>query len=194
MNVAVVDEAGKELAAGRDSRSCGRSWATPPQLSFAAADPAFERRNLRQWDFGDLPESLAITRGGRRLTGYPALVDDGDAVSLALLDTARAAQAATRAGVSRLMRIALRDAIGRYEKGGPGFAQAALQLKSTIPTDRLLADAGNAALERAFLGDDPLPRSEKAFAELVKRARARLPAVMDGAFRLLAEIAARTSH
>ncbi len=111
-------------------------------------------------------------------------------MSLALLDTPRAAQAATRAGVSRLMRIALRDAVGRYEKGGPGFAQAALQLKATIPTDRLLADTVNAALERAFLGDDPLPRSEKAFAELVKRARARLPAVMDGAFRLLAEIAA----
>ena len=90
------------------------------------------------------------------------------------------------------MRIALRDVVGRYEKGGPGFAQAALQLKATIPTDRLLADTLNAALERAFLGDDPLPRSEKAFAEHVKRARARLPAVMDGAFRLLGEIA--TEH
>ena len=190
VNVTVVDEAGKELAAGRDLAELRAKLGDAAQLSFAAVDPAFERRNLTHWDFGDLPESLAIARGGRKLTGYPALVDDGDAVSLALLDTPRAAQDATRAGVSRLMRIALRDAVGRYEKGGPGFAQTALQLKSTIPTDRLLADTGNAALERAFLGDDPLPRSEKAFAELVKRARARLPAVMDGAFRLLAEIAA----
>jgi ATP-dependent helicase HrpA len=43
---------------------------------------------------------------------------------------------------------------------------------------------------RAFLGDDPVPRSESAFAEQVKRARARLPAVVEGAFRLLGAIAA----
>jgi len=48
-----------------------------------------------------------------------------------------------------------------------------------------------AICDRAFVGDDPLPRSEKAFAEQVKRARTRLPAVADGAFRLLATIAAR---
>ena len=144
---------------------------------------------MRQWDCGDLPESLTFARGGRQLTGYPALVDDGDAVSLRLLDTRDAALAATHAGVLRLLRIALRDAIGRYEKGGPGFAQAALQLKAAVPTDRLLADVLAAAYDRAFLADDPLPRSEQAFAEAVKRARARLPAVVEGAFRLLGEIA-----
>jgi ATP-dependent helicase HrpA len=36
-----------------------------------------------------------------------------------------------------------------------------------------------------------LPRSESAFAEQVKRARTRLPAVAESAFRLLASIAAR---
>jgi ATP-dependent helicase HrpA len=54
----------------------------------------------------------------------------------------------------------------------------------------LLADVLNAGLMRAFLSDDPLPRTERAFAEQVKRARARGPAVMEGAFRLLATIAA----
>src|SRR6185436_8214779 len=108
---------------------------------------------------------------------------------LALLDTSGAAETATRAGVVRLLRIALRDALARYDKGGAGFAQAALQLKAAIPTDRLLADVLAAALTRAFLSDDPLPRTEAAFAEQVKRARARLPAVMEGAFRLLTTIA-----
>ena len=83
----------------------------------------------------------------------------------------------------------LRDALTRYDKGGTGFAQAALQLKAAIPTDRLLADVLAAALTRAFLSDDPLPATERAFAEQVKRARARLPAVIEGAFRLLTIIA-----
>jgi ATP-dependent helicase HrpA len=41
------------------------------------------------------------------------------------------------------------------------------------------------------VGDDPLPRSEKAFAEQVKRGRTRLPAVTESAVALLAAIAAR---
>jgi ATP-dependent helicase HrpA len=132
---------------------------------------------------------LTTVRGGQRYTGYPALVDDGDSVSIALIDTRAAADAAMRAGVVRLIRIALKDLLARHEKGGAGFAQAALQLKTAIPTDRLLADVLAAVCDRAFVGDDSLPRSEKAFAEQVKRARARLPAVAEGAFRLLATIA-----
>jgi ATP-dependent helicase HrpA len=55
----------------------------------------------------------------------------------------------------------------------------------------LLADVLAAICDRAFVGDDPLPRTETAFSEQVRRARARLPAVAEGAFRLLGSIAAR---
>ncbi len=92
----------------------------------------------------------------------------------------------------RLLRLALKAAAANFDKGGPGFTQAALQLKTAIPTDRLLADVLAAVTDRAFLGDDPLPRNERAFGEQVKRARTRLPAVADGAFRLLSGIA--TEH
>jgi ATP-dependent helicase HrpA len=97
---------------------------------------------------------------------------------------------ATRAGVVRLIRIALKDLLARYEKGPAGFTTTALALKPSVPADRLLEDVLTAICDRAFVGDDPLPRSERAFAEQVKRARARLPAVADSAFRLLADIAA----
>jgi len=106
-----------------------------------------------------------------------------------LLDTRPAAEAPTRAGVVRLFRIALKQSLASFEKGGPGYTQAALQLKTTVPTDRLLPDLLAAVCDRAFVGDDPLPRSETAFAEQVKRARTRLPAVGEGAFRLLSAIA-----
>ncbi len=80
--------------------------------------------------------------------------------------------------------------LARHEKGTAEFAQAALQLKTVIPTDRLLADVLGAVCDRAFVGDDPLPRTATAFAEQLRRARTRLPAVAEGAFRLLATIAA----
>ncbi len=125
-----------------------------------------------------------------RLTGYPALVRDGDAVALQLLDTREAAASATRAAIIALMRIQLKDALRRWEKGAPGFVQAALLLKPALPGSDLLADVLAAVCDRAFLGEDPLPRSERAFAEQVKRARVRLPAVAESAFALLAAIAA----
>jgi len=189
VNVRVVDAAGSELAMGRDLAALRAQLGEAAQLSFASGGEGIEKKGLTRWDFGDLPETLAITRGGQKLTGYPALVDDGDSVSLAMLDTRAAADASTRGGVLRLLRIALKDAAGRYGKGGPGFTQSALQLKTSIATDRLLADVLAAIADRAFLGDDPVPRNERAFTEQLKRARTRLPAVAEGAFRSLGEIA-----
>jgi len=196
-NVQVVDAAGKEQACGRDLAQLRAQLGEAAQLSFAQGGAALAKRGITAWDFGDLPETLTSVKGGQRITGYPALVDDGDSVSLALSDTREAALASTRAGVVRLIRLALKDVVQCFEGAGrtggaPGFPQAALQLKTTIPTDRLLADVLAAACDRAFVGDDPLPRSQPAFAEQVRRARTRLPAVAEGAFRLLASIA--TQH
>jgi len=190
IEIRVVDGAGTELAEGRDLAALRVQLGEAAQLSFAQAGPSLDRRGLRSWDFGDLPETLATVRGGQRFTGFPALADDGDSASIVLLDTREAAEASLRAGVVRLIRIALKEHLARYEKGGAGFAQAALQLRTTIPTEALQGDVMAAVCDRAFVGDDPLPRSEKAFAEQVKRARTRLPAVAEGAFRVLATIAA----
>jgi ATP-dependent helicase HrpA len=189
MNVRVVDAAASELASGRDLAALRAQLGEAAQMTFAAAGPAFERKGLRRWDFGDLPERLSLVRNGQRLTGYPALVDERDSVSLALLDTEDAARTATRAGVVRLIRLALGDAPTRFEKNPPGGTQPLQSLRSAIPPERLLADVIDAVCDRAFIGDDPLPRSESSFAEQIKRARTRLPAVAEGAFRLLASIA-----
>ena len=58
-----------------------------------------------------------------------------------------------------------------------------------MTADALFADVIAATCMRAFLGDDPLPRSERAFADQVNRARTRLPAVTEGALRLIGAIA-----
>ncbi len=190
VNVRIVDASGRELAQGRDLALLRAQLGEAAQLSFAAAGPEFERSGIRSWDFGDLPETLAVERDGRRMIGYPALVVDGDSAALRLHDTREGAEAATRAAIVRLVRQQLKDALQRWEKNPSGFSAAALTLKTAIPTDLLLADVLAAIGDRAFIGDDPLPRSERAFAEQVKRARARLPAVVEGAFRMLAAIAA----
>ena len=189
VNLAVVDDAAKELGMGRDVGALRSRLGEAAQLSFAAAAPQWERTGLRSWDFGDLPETLSIRRDGRELTGYPALVVRDDGIAMQLLDTRAAAESSTRAALIELMGGQLKDALRPWEKAPPGFAQIALQLKPGLSSDGLLRDALAAVRARAFLGEDPLPRTQRAFADQIRRARTRLPAVAEGVFRTLATIA-----
>ncbi|HXF67836.1 MAG TPA: ATP-dependent RNA helicase HrpA [Burkholderiales bacterium] len=193
MNFRVVDEAGRELAMERDLAALKLKLGEAAQLTFSGAGAAagIERSGITSWDFGELPPEIAFTRGGRRLTGYPALVDEGAAVAIRLFDTRAAAQAAMRAGVRRLARLALAEHMKQAEKNLPGFAQAALRLRSIADAETLKADLLEAIADRAFIGEDELPRGEKDFEVLKARARARLPAVRESACRLLGAIAER---
>ncbi len=188
VNLRVVDASGDEVDAGRDLAALKRRLADAARLSFAEGDDAFERRGILRWDFGTLPATLAVTRGGQRVTGYPAIVDEGESVALALSDTEADAEAATRRGVVRLMSLALKDALAQQLKAPPSFTATALALREAGSRDELLADVAEAVADRAFIGDDPLPRDEAAFAEQLKRARTRLPAVAQQAFRVLGDI------
>ena len=190
VNLRVVDAAGMELGAGRDLRAMRAQLGEAAQLTFAASDPGIERAGLTAWDCGELPVSLTFIRDGRRLTGYPALVDESDTVAVRMLDTAEAAGRTHRLGTLRLLRIALKEQIRQLEKGWPNFNAVALQLRTRIAPARLLEDWANAICERAFLGDDELPRNGTQFETQKQRSRARLAAVRDGAQRLLTEIAA----
>ena len=66
----------------------------------------------------------------------------------------------------------------------------ALQLRGSIPADRLRDDVIRAVVDRAFIGEDPLPRDRNAFVAQVKRARARISAVAESALRMLTAIGA----
>ncbi|MDP2878572.1 MAG: ATP-dependent RNA helicase HrpA [Sulfuricella sp.] len=190
MNFKVVDEAGAEMASGRDLAALKEKLGQAARLTFAKTPELdIEKEGLTNWDFGDLPEKIAFTRSGQQLTGYPALEDDGDSVSIRLFDTPATAEAAMRAGVRRLLRLALNPQMKQLEKGLPGFTQTALLLRAVANPDGLKEDLLTAITDRAFIGDDELPRTTKAFAAQKDRARTRLAAVSDAACRILATIA-----
>jgi ATP-dependent helicase HrpA len=111
-------------------------------------------------------------------------------VSLVLADTREEALASTRRGVVRLIRFALKDAFTRYEKGLPGFTQAALMLKPAIPADRLLADLLDANRRSRVRRRRHAAARRQGVRRAGQAARARLPAVADAAFKLVATIAA----
>lgn len=225
MNIRVVDEAGQELASGRDLQALRVRLGEAAQMTFralastdaasvapprpeahkngrpAAAQPpvkplpaipaALADEALHDnWDFGDLPESLALERQGTRFTAYPALVPQQTACVIRLFDTEAEALAQHRLGVVRLLTLALKEPVKHLPKCFAQFNQTALLLRQLCNSDVLMEDLLACILDRALVGDDPLPRSQAAFESQKQRAKARLPAVRDSAWRVLAEVAA----
>ncbi len=191
MNFRIVDEAGAELASGRDINDLKTKLGQAARLTFARAPELdFEREGLTAWDFGDLPEKIAFTRNGHPINGYPALVDEGQSVAIRLFDTPEVALAAMRGGVRRLLRLALALQMKQIDKNLPGFTQSAMLLRPVASPDDLREDLLTMIADRAFLGDDDYPHNEKQFAAQKDRARTRLSAVAEGACRMLATIAA----
>ncbi len=183
MNFSVLDDAGRELAMGRNWLALKKQLGSAAQLTFRNASPDIEKTGLKQWDFGDLPQTLSFERDGLKVTGYPALEDNVDSVAVKLFDTEREAIVTHRKGVCRLMRFELKEQIKQLEKGLPNFNQFALLLRNIVSVDDLREDMIAAIADRAFIGEDDLPRNNDAFMKLKQRARARLPAVTESITR-----------
>jgi len=124
MSFRAVDPRGRAVGSDRDlgalqrrladrARSSVESTiARPPSRTAAArvaeASPAFaSRTKLTTWDFDDLAEVVDTPVAGGVVRGYPALVDEGDSVALRVEATPEDAVRHTRAGIRRLLLLAV---------------------------------------------------------------------------------------
>ncbi|ANJ67729.1 ATP-dependent RNA helicase HrpA [Halothiobacillus diazotrophicus] len=202
MRFAVVNDAGEELDADRDLTVLVARHQAAAQQAFAQRTRhRLERDDLTDWSLGDLPEQLTVEQQGAQLQAYPALVDAGDHVRVALLDDAERALAAHRAGVTRLLMLALPEQVRhlmQYLKQERALDPARLQY-SQLSHRRPLPEQGlvlpnrrdvafdTEIVARAVAGlavdDRPPVRDASGFAERVEWLRPRL----DEAVRQLAE-------
>lgn len=190
LNLRIIDDGGQELAGGRKLHELQQQLGQAAAVTFRDNTQEFERDNVTAWDIGTLPESIKFARGKQQLTGYLGLQKEKDGrIALRLFDTIEAAEQAHRQGVIELMKLQLKEQVKDLNKGIQGFTQAAMLLKH-INADTLRDDLTQAVCDRAFIGEDELPRNEKAFKEQIKRARSRLPAVKEALSRYLQETAA----
>ncbi len=189
-NFRVIDDGKQEIGLGRDLLALQKQFGQAAQLTFRDTSAEFERDDVSSWDFGELPESIQFARGRQQLTGFPALSIEQDKVAIRLFDTQPQAERHHRQGVIRLLQLQLKEQMKQLSKGLPGMTQIGLQLRAVGNVDQLLADAIACICDRAFIGEDALPRSEKAFNDQKSRARTRLPAVIQAVTQYLSQIAA----
>jgi ATP-dependent helicase HrpA len=164
------------LPAEKGTRALPQAEGTKPPTAKSAS--AQERHTA--WDFGELPELMEIRQGQQTLIGFPALIDDGDAVRIEVFDEPEVANARHREGLRRLFALHIRDALKYLEKNLPGlqamgvaYMQVGKEAGGGGTLEELRAQILELSLERAFL-IDPLPTNESAFKRRVEEGRGRL--------------------
>ncbi len=162
----------------------------PVPVRNAAARPAAVADAAQRhtaWDFGALPDLLEIRQRGQTLIGFPALIDQGDAVTLEVFDDPDVAAARHRVGLRRLFALQVRDALKYLEKNLPDLQKMAVAFMPLGTLEELRAQIIEVALDRAFLLD-PLPADEAAFRRRLDEGRARLTLIASEVARLAAQV------
>ncbi|WP_428570264.1 ATP-dependent RNA helicase HrpA [Ramlibacter sp.] len=192
--------AGMKVAAPPSPRGGGQGGGTsaeddaprrsspPPNLPPAGGGATADTRHTA-WTFGELPELMEVRKGGTTLVGFPALIDQGDAVSIEVFDEPDVAAAKHRAGLRRLFALQLKDALKYLEKNIPDLQKMAVAFMPLGTQEELRAQIIEVALDRAFLLD-PLPADEPSFKRRVEEGRGRLTLIANEVARLATTILA----
>ncbi|MFT4265232.1 MAG: ATP-dependent RNA helicase HrpA [Nocardioides sp.] len=187
----VLDERGRTQARGKDLDALKAPLAGEFERAIGevAADAGLTATGQTTWTFGEIAATVTERRAGHEVTVHRCLVDEGDAVGLAVVGTADEAEARHRLGVARLLLLGAPSPAKRIVDGLS--LQDRLALTATpYPSAHDLVEDCRAAVARMSVDAHPLPRTPEAYA--VTRAHfeadldARVRAVLDDALRALA--------
>ncbi|MDE9366126.1 ATP-dependent RNA helicase HrpA [Luteipulveratus sp. YIM 133132] len=105
MTFRIEDRRRRPLGEGKDLSVLKEQLAGQVRSTMARAAASVEREGLRQWAFGDLPETFETKQGRQTIQGFPAVVDRGDTVAVEVLPSRAESDEATRLGVRRLLLL-----------------------------------------------------------------------------------------
>jgi ATP-dependent helicase HrpA len=161
----------------------GRAPSAPEKGAKQIPSAAPAEQRYTAWTFGELPELMEIRKGGQTLIGFPALIDQGDAVTIEVFDEPEVAAAKHRAGLRRLFALQIKDALKYLEKNIPDLQKMAVAYMPLGTLEELRQQIIDVALDRAFLLD-PLPADEFDFKRRLEEGRGRLTLIANEVARL----------
>ena len=148
MNFRVVDEHGSTLATGRDLPALQTSMRGDTQRAVVRATRSLERHGLTAFPVEGVPRRVRARVAGHEVTGYPALVPEGEsAVGVAVFDSAADQARSMRAGTVRLLATALAPSLARVRQMLNRETQIALATAPHTTIAALVADATRVAVD-----------------------------------------------
>ena len=196
MTYRVVDADGKTLASGNELHLLQEQFSGQAQQQFVkSSDTAGTFTGCRDWQFGDIPEEQSIEQAGIRMTGYPALVDEGETVGLKVLDSDATAQRSHLQGLLRLLKLQLPQEVRYLKKNLPNLDKMRLQyakvptIPGIKPKESDLQDVlVDWILVKVFLDDAKQIRTEEHFQQCMDIGKSRLMTVANDSCDKLGQV------
>ena len=119
MTFSVVDEQGRAVGAGKDLSTLQSSLRSDSRQAVAKASGTVERTGLTAFPADGVERSVTNSVAGHRVTGYPALVDEGATVGLQVFTSAQDQGRAMRAGTRRLVVLGTPSPVAHLRRRSP---------------------------------------------------------------------------
>ena len=193
MRFEVVDAEGRSLGQGRDLAALQQRLGRHAGDDFTQTlgQHHWERKDITRWDFGDLPEHVEISRAGSHFRAFPALTAaDGDGLAIRLFDAEASACEAHRAGLRRLFALSAAKDCKYLRRNLPGIDTLCLHYVGVADCGSLKEDLFALIIERCFLRDGQLLRSQVDFETRLAEHRGELMAIANEVTALAGEILA----
>jgi len=127
MNFRVVNEEGQQIDNGRDLKALQRKYTEAAGDSFnQLAEDELNYTGCIKWAFDELPEVYQFEQNGQNFIGYPAIIDEGNAVGVRILDTQEKAALQHERGLVRLFQLYLKKETKYILKNLPFSPEAEL--------------------------------------------------------------------
>jgi len=182
LRIQVENAKGEALAEGRDLKGLrerldqksksirsGNGLASIPAWQRAAAQ--YERENLSEWNFGDLPERIDLSgESGLPLTAYPALVSESGKVHLRLLPDRPAAMKASQTAWPDLCEQAMGRDLAWIQRDLKELKSIGTGLLPLGGYDAIKESAWRHVRRHLFACQPLLPLSESRFKKTLERA------------------------
>ncbi len=135
--IKVIDDEGKVIGSSRDLNELQTQLAseaadTSLHATAAQVPSQWKERRVVTLDVPEIPESIVVVRGGVKVAAFPAIVDDGDAVILRLVDNRESAESLTAQGWLRLFAIKFRKQLIAQVSHLPGMEKSGVLLARLI--------------------------------------------------------------
>jgi ATP-dependent helicase HrpA len=169
------------ISSGRDLSSllaevASHDTKTTDLAAWSDVRKRWEREVVLAWDFGDLPEQIEVAKvSGVPVFLYPALVCEGDGLSLRLLDTKEEAVRESFVGIRKLAQHALAKEVHEIKKQSKGVDTFKSLLTLYCTPEHMIGEIVSASLARMFEGELSYPLRQGDFEEMLQIARTRMP-------------------
>lgn len=165
--ISVVDDDGKTVAEGRSAESLAKQFGGVSDAGASAGtavdDTQLPSEPMTAFEIDLLPTEVIRQRGGVKVAQYPALVDQGDHVTVALLPDQSTADTMMRQGLTRLYAITEKKELRRQVRWLPDLGETKIRLSGAVPSADLESSLIDLLARIAFVEKQDLIRSRDEF-------------------------------